>query len=217
MFEWRTWRLTGEAPLMSAPSSPTPFIPAEPKAGTPHKWLWSVLLLGWLASYADRTLTGPVVTWMIQNHVGFIGQSSAPNALGGLGGSLLIAVIAWVFFHRKLGGRLKLGRPVPNLIAVSLPLLAAVVVLFIISDELRWPTWGTAIGSGVLALIVIGVIVARLWRSPDRASLLGRDIVIIYVAFIAVLWNLWFFNYWAVAIIQEATKSTPLAAGLATR
>jgi MFS transporter, ACS family, D-galactonate transporter len=71
---------------------------------------------------------------------------------------------------------------------VSLPL--AVAVLFIVSDELRWPTWATAIGSGVLALIVIGVIVARLRKTSQ-----GRDIVIIYVAYIAILWNLWFFNY----------------------
>jgi MFS family permease len=306
--------------------------------------LWAVLLLGWMVSYADRTLTGPVVTWMIKNHVGFIGEASAPNALGGLvgslfftgymltqypggrlgdrfghremlvisllwagvltavsgvvvgliafvaarvltglgegvfysndrtlilmhtpakhrtlglgvvisglsigatlglvctpllidwgealnfgaeswrvpfivfaAGSLIVAGLSWLFFKRRLGGPVKLGPPLPRLLAVSLALLVAVVVLFIVSDELRWPTWATAIGSGVLALIVIGVIVARLWRTPERSTLLGRDIVIVYIAFIAVLWNLWFFNFWSVAIIQDATKSTLLAAGL---
>ena len=34
---------------------------------TPYKALWAVLLLGWIVSYADRTLTGPVIAWMIQN------------------------------------------------------------------------------------------------------------------------------------------------------
>ena len=33
----------------------------------PYKALWAVLLLGWVVSYADRTLTGPVIAWMIQN------------------------------------------------------------------------------------------------------------------------------------------------------
>lgn len=322
-----------------------PIVPqVEPRSQPPYKMLWTVLLLGWMVSYADRTLTGPVVTWMINNHVGFIGEASAPNALGGLVGSLfftgylltqypggrlgdrfghremlvisllwagvltavsgvvvgliafvaarvltglgegvfysndrtlilihtpakrrtlglgvvisglsigatiglvctpllidwgealdfgveswrvpfivfavgslIVAALAWLFFARRLGGRLKVGAPLPRLLAVSLPLLVAVVALFIVSDELHWPTWGTAIGSGVLAVIVIGVIVVRLWRTPERSTLLGRDIVIVYIAFIAVLWNLWFFNFWSVAIIQDATKSTLLAAGL---
>jgi ACS family D-galactonate transporter-like MFS transporter len=328
---------------MSAPT-PTPFIPAETREPVSYRLLWAMLFLGWMVSYADRTLTGPVVTWMINNHVGFIGDASSPNALGGLVGSLfftgymltqypggrlgdrfghremivislvwaavmtalsgvvvgLIAFVvarvltglgegvfysndrtlilthtppkhrtlglgvvisglsvgatlglvgtpllinwgkslgfgveswrvpfiafavlsgvvglgAWWFFRARLGGKLKLGAPMPRLLAVSVPLLVVVTVLFIISDELHWPTWATAIGSGVLAAIVIGVIVQRLWRTPERPTLLGRDIVIVYIAFIAVLWNLWFFNFWSVAIIQDATKSTLLAAGL---
>ncbi|HKS49687.1 MAG TPA: MFS transporter [Amycolatopsis sp.] len=329
---------------MTLPSD-IPSVSTESRAGTsPYRWLWAVLLLGWMVSYADRTLTGPVVTWMISNHVGFIGEASAPNALGGLvgslfftgymltqfpggrlgdrfghremlvisllwaavltavsglitgliafvaarvltglgegifysndrtlvmthtppkrrtlglgvvisglsvgatlglvctalligwgqdlglgvnswrvpfivfaAGSLVVAAVTWVFFRQRLGGRLRIGPPIPRLLAVSLPLLVVVVLLFAVSDELRWPTWGTAIGSGVLALIVIGVIVARLWRSPERSVLLNRDIVIIYIAFIAVLWNLWFFNYWSVAIVQESTKSSLLAAAL---
>ncbi len=54
----------------------------------PYKALWSVLLLGWVVSYADRTLTGPVIAWMIQNKAGFIGDSANPAALGGLVGSM---------------------------------------------------------------------------------------------------------------------------------
>jgi len=54
----------------------------------PYKALWSLLLLGWVASYADRTLTGPIVAWMIQNKAGFIGDSANPAALGGLVGSM---------------------------------------------------------------------------------------------------------------------------------
>ncbi len=54
----------------------------------PYKTLWSVLLLGWVVSYADRTLTGPVIAWMIQNKAGFIGDAANPAALGGLVGSM---------------------------------------------------------------------------------------------------------------------------------
>jgi len=34
-----------------------------------YRTLWVFLLLGWTVSAADRALTGPVVTWMIDNDV----------------------------------------------------------------------------------------------------------------------------------------------------
>ena len=55
---------------------------------TPYRALWAVLLLGWVVSYADRTLTGPVIAWMIQNKAGFIGDAANPATLGGLVGSM---------------------------------------------------------------------------------------------------------------------------------
>src|SRR5215210_2313464 len=54
----------------------------------PYKALWAVLLLGWVVSYSDRTLTGPVVAWMIQNKAGFIGDAANPATVGGLVGSM---------------------------------------------------------------------------------------------------------------------------------
>src|SRR5918999_4314208 len=54
----------------------------------PYKALWGVLLLGWVVSYADRTVTGPVIAWMIQNESGFIGDASNPATVGGLVGSM---------------------------------------------------------------------------------------------------------------------------------
>jgi MFS transporter, ACS family, D-galactonate transporter len=57
----------------------------------PYTTLWAVLLLGWVVSYADRTLTGPVIAWMIQNKAGFIGDAANPAALGGLVGSMFFA------------------------------------------------------------------------------------------------------------------------------
>ena len=54
----------------------------------PYTALWAILLLGWVASYADRTLTGPVIAWMIQNKAGFIGDAANPATVGGLVGSM---------------------------------------------------------------------------------------------------------------------------------
>ena len=72
---------------------------------TPHALVW--LLLGWTVSAADRALTGPVVTWMIGNHVSFLADTSKPYALGGLIGGLFFAgymLTQWpaVAAHRRV-------------------------------------------------------------------------------------------------------------------
>src|SRR3954447_19367883 len=54
----------------------------------PYKALWGVLLLGWVVSYSDRTVTGPVIAWMIENKAGFIGDAANPATVGGLVGSM---------------------------------------------------------------------------------------------------------------------------------
>jgi len=53
--------------------------------------MWIFLLLGWTVSAADRALTGPVVTWMIANKIGFLADVENPFALGGLIGGLFFA------------------------------------------------------------------------------------------------------------------------------
>src|SRR3712207_4757601 len=49
---------------------------------------YTTLFRSWVVSYADRTVTGPVIAWMIQNESGFIGDASNPATLGGLVGSM---------------------------------------------------------------------------------------------------------------------------------
>src|SRR3954451_22628716 len=56
-----------------------------------YRTLWIWLLLGWTVSAADRSLTGPVVTWMIQNKVSSLATVDNPFALGGLIGGLFFA------------------------------------------------------------------------------------------------------------------------------
>jgi MFS family permease len=68
-----------------------------------YQKLWLLLLFGWLVSYADRTVTGPVVAWMIHSKGGFIGDSSHPAALGGLIGSMFFT---GYMLTQYTGGRL---------------------------------------------------------------------------------------------------------------
>ena len=69
----------------------------------PYRALWAVLLLGWVVSYADRTVTGPVIAWMIQNNAGFIGDAANPATLGGLVGTMFFT---GYMLTQYAGGRL---------------------------------------------------------------------------------------------------------------
>src|SRR5919202_4337384 len=57
----------------------------------PWYTLWGFLFFGWTFSAADRALTGPVVTYMINNKVDFLATADNPHALGGLIGGLFFA------------------------------------------------------------------------------------------------------------------------------
>ncbi|NEK56424.1 MFS transporter [Geodermatophilus sabuli] len=72
----------------SGPEQATAGTPGRTGVPVPYRALWAVLLLGWVVSYADRTLTGPVIAWMIENEAGFIGDAANPATLGGLVGSM---------------------------------------------------------------------------------------------------------------------------------
>ncbi|MGI5128248.1 MFS transporter [Pseudonocardia sp. CA-107938] len=317
---------------------------ARPIFSGHYRSLWGFLLLGWLFSYADRTVTGPVIAWMIANKAGFIGDASNPATLGGLVGSMffagymltqyaggrlgdrfghremlvlsllwaglltlvsglvagLVAFVAarvltglgegvfysndrtmvmnhtpanrrtlglgvvlsglsigltigvlatpylinwgtsvglageawrmplWVFgvvslvvalatylFFRGRGDRpLRLGPPALRLIAYSAPTFVAIVALFLVAEALRWPEWLTAVGVGVLAAIVTAVVVQNVRRSGHASTLLNRNVWYVYIAFIAVMWNLWFFSFWSVQIVKETAQSSLVAAGL---
>src|SRR3954447_4982965 len=61
------------------------------RAWPAYRTMWIFLLLGWTVSAADPALTGPVVTWMIDNKIGFLADVEKPYALGGVIGGLFFA------------------------------------------------------------------------------------------------------------------------------
>jgi ACS family D-galactonate transporter-like MFS transporter len=324
--------------------------PAARDEGAPVRFigrpttLWMILLIGWVVSYSDRTLTGPVISWMISNKAGFIADASDPATLGGLvgsmffagymltqypggrlgdrygyremiivslfwagvftvvsglfaglvafvavrvltglaegvfysndrtlimnyspperrtlglgvvisglaigltiglvataplinlggdlgmggdawrlpffvfgAGSLVVTLIAYMYFRSNLGGPMRLGAPTGRLALFSLPTFVAIVAVFLLAEEFTWPDWGTALAIGVLAAGYVAFIVRGVARAGHAETLLNRDIVLVYIGYIAVLYNLWFFSFWSVQIVKEATHSTLVAAGL---
>ncbi len=52
-------------------------------------WLW--LFMAWMMLYIDRSITGPVIAWMIENDVSFLASAPLPQVLGGIIGSMFFA------------------------------------------------------------------------------------------------------------------------------
>lgn len=75
----------------SRPTHPMQSTQTKTSGWQSYHSVWAVLFLGWVVSYIDRTLTGPVVTWMISNDVSFMRGIQNPHAFGGLLGSLFFA------------------------------------------------------------------------------------------------------------------------------
>jgi MFS transporter, ACS family, D-galactonate transporter len=310
---------------------------ARTRAGwPPYRTMWFWLMLGWTVSAADRALTGPVVTWMIGNHVGFLADSSKPYALGGLIGGLFFAgymltqwpggylgdryghrtvisvsliwagiatllsgvltglvvfiairvltglgegafyandrsliaektpieerslgmgvvitglafgiTIATVFapnmidlgksvfadgeawrmpflilgaatlivglgitaYFRRQERGMPYGRAALHLGGYAAGCLAAVMAVYFIGDAAGLSDIAIAVLEVALALVLVLGIFAR--KGEELGPVLRtRDLWLINLAFIAVLWNLWFFSFWSVAIVADAAHSS---------
>jgi MFS family permease len=57
----------------------------------PYHTAWAWLFMAWMFCYIDRTITGPVVSWMIEHQVSFMVDAPMPHALGGIIGSMFFA------------------------------------------------------------------------------------------------------------------------------
>jgi ACS family D-galactonate transporter-like MFS transporter len=313
-----------------------------------YRTLWAWLLLGWTVSYADRTITGPVVTYMIENDLAFVQGVDSPFALGGLIGSmffagymltqfpggylgdrfghrtiivisivwagvatlisgLMTALIGFValrvitglgegtfysndrsviteqtpFEKRSLGmgivitglaigltlallftqPLINLGSPLfgaenawrtpffvlgvitvivgfgmhrffkgqrgefefrsaygsalKGLAGYTVVLLLAVMVVYYLAILAGLPEWAVAGLVTVLAFALIAFIFGN--KGGEVSPILyNRDLMLIYIAFIAVLWHLWFFGFWAVSITSEAAGGATLLRGALT-
>jgi MFS transporter, ACS family, D-galactonate transporter len=301
-----------------------------------YRTLWFWLLLGWTVSAADRAMTGPVVTWMIDNKVGFLADADKPFALAGLigglffagymltqfpggylgdryghrtmvvvslvwagiatlltgfltglvvfiairvitglgegafysndrsliaektpvekrslgmgvvitglalgitiatvfapnmidlgakvfsdqeawrmtflilgGATLIVGFGAAVYFSRQERG-LPYGRATLHLLGFSAIGLAAVMAVYFVGHAAGLSDLWIAVMEVALALALVGFVFSR--GNSDFAPVLrNRDLVLINLAFIAVLWNLWFFSFWSVSIVAEAAHSS---------
>jgi MFS family permease len=315
--------------------------PAPDAASTvSYRGLWVFLMLGWLASGVDRTITGPVVTYMIKSQVPLFQGVQNPYAVGGLIGSLLFAgyaltqfpagyigdrfghrtviviAILWAalatvasglvtaliglvalrvatglgagmfysndrtvitqqtpFERRSLGmgvviSGLSLGitlaylsaaplldwgaqvfgagqgwrmpfvalgvvaagigvgmhfffrsQPEPvryrpaylpalgRLAGYAAVLFVAVMAAYLVAMQAGLPEWAVAVAITVMALVLVALAFTR-FGGEISPVLHDRSLLLIYVAFIPILWNLWFFSFWSVSIVSDAAAGS---------
>ena len=90
--------------------------------------------------------------------------------------------------------------------------LVAVMGIYVAATEAGLSEWVVAVLELVLALALVGFIFARLGAEVGLI-LRNRDLMIMNVSAIAILWNLWFFSFWSVSIVSDATSGGFLKVG----
>jgi MFS family permease len=310
--------------------------PSDHTRGYDYRTLWFLLMLGWTVSAADRALTGPVVTWMIDNKVAFLADADKPYALAGLIGGLFFAGYMLTQFpgghlgdrygHRTIIGVSLVWAGIATLLSGVVTGLVAFIAVRVVTGlgegafysndrsliAERTPVEKRSLGMGVVitglalgitiatvfapdlidlghdvfgaddawrmaflvlgaATLVVGMVLIAHFRTQERGlpylraaahlgaysaaglaavmavyfvgdaagladiwiavlevalalTLVGlvflrkgeelrpvlhhRDLWLINLAFIAVLWNLWFFSFWSVSIVADAAHSS---------
>ena len=85
----------------------------------------------------------------------------------------------------------------------SVILFVAVIAVYFFATRAGVPVWGVALLELCVALLLVGFIFVRL-SGEISPVLYNRNLILIYISAIAILWNLWFFGFWSVSIVSDA-------------
>ncbi len=122
-----------------------------------------------------------------------------------------------MFFKRQRGARE--FRPdylsaLRELGKYSVVFFVVIMGAYLLARLLDLPEWVVAVALVFVALLLVGFVFRRMGEEIAPV-LYNRDLILIYLAFIAILWNLWFFSFWSVSIVsQAAPQATFLYAAL---
>jgi MFS transporter, ACS family, D-galactonate transporter len=120
--------------------------------------------------------------------------------------TLLVGFGAWIYFRRQEPG-LPYVRAALHLGAYSAVSLAAVMAVYYIGDSAGLSEMAIA-GLEVVLAVGMATFIFTTKGSQSGPVVHSRDHWLIAIAFIAVLWNLWFFSFWSVSIVAEAAHSS---------
>ena len=136
-------------------------------------------------------------------------------ALGAV--TLVVGFGIMTFFKRQRGARE--FRPdylgaLREIAKYSVVFFVIVMAAYLLARLLDLPEWVVAVAMAFVALLLVGFVFRRLGEEIAPV-LYNRDLLLIYISAIAILWNLWFFSFWSVATVsQAAPQATFLHAAL---
>ncbi|HET7478454.1 MAG TPA: MFS transporter [Rubrobacteraceae bacterium] len=131
-------------------------------------------------------------------------------------GAIIVGVGMAIFFRGQRGEhefRPAYPAALRRLGAYAAVFFVAVVGIYFVATLAGLPEWAVALLELVVALLLVGFIFVRL-SGEVSPVLYNRDLLLIYIAAIAILWNLWFFGFWSVSIISDAAHSSFLQGAL---
>ena len=124
-----------------------------------------------------------------------------------LGAATLVVGIAVAAYFRRQEPGLPYAKATLHLLGFSAVGLAAVMGVYFVGNAAGLSDLWIAILEVGLALCLVAFVFSR--RQTEMGAVLkNRDLVLINLAFIAVLWNLWFFSFWSVSIVADAAGSS---------
>ena len=124
-----------------------------------------------------------------------------------LGAATLVVGLACAAYFRRQERGLPYVRATLHLMAFSALGLAAVMAVYFVGDAAGLSDLWIALLEVALAMVLVAFVFTRR-HTEVGAVLRSRDLVLINLAFIAVLWNLWFFGFWSVSIVADAAGSS---------
>ncbi|HSV41855.1 MAG TPA: MFS transporter [Methanomassiliicoccales archaeon] len=119
--------------------------------------------------------------------------------------TLVVSYLLWHHLIRKEGRREGLRRPLLFLVAISAVLFLAIMGVFQATLDMGWSSLWQTVSVLLLAFILVAVIYLHLGMKSS-AVLKDRNLVLMYISAIPILYTLWFFGFWALLLVAESSS-----------
>jgi nitrate/nitrite transporter NarK len=126
-------------------------------------------------------------------------------------GVVTLAVGLGMYAYFRAGRHeMHLGQATARMLGISAVALTAVMAVYFAGRALHLGDIAIAVLEVGLAAALVAFFMFRRNGGPSAATH-SRDLWLVYLSMFAVLWNLWFFGFWSVAIIADTAKELGFA------
>jgi MFS family permease len=119
--------------------------------------------------------------------------------------TMLVALGVWKFVRRPKEDRREYMPALARLSVSSIVFLAAVMATYLVTVTAGLDSLSQAIVVVAIAIALIAIIYRSLGQRSAKV-LKDRDLLLMYISAIPILYTLWFFGFWALLLISEASN-----------